>query len=501
MLCKFASFSLTVLVLTSACLRPGQEESNIETVTLPSPDSPLIAVRLLFKAGSIHDPVGKEGLAALTGLMVGDAGTAQHTYSELIGLLYPMASSFEVDTDREITVISGLAHSETLADYSDLLTEAVLQPGFAESDFNRNKEQLLSFLTTTLRATNDELLGLESIQQVIFDDHPYKNSPAGTVEGLENITLEDVKAFYQRHYTQANLMLGIAGNYSEAYLASLKKALSALPVGEASNSGTLPAPSPPQGRQFTLIEKETHSVGIHFGHSLPINRSHPDFYPLMVANSFLGEHRTFHGRLVQQLRSKRGLNYGDYSYIEYWHLPPFTMTPTPGYPRHQQYFSVWVRPVVPTTAHFALRNAIHEVDRLIERGLIVEEFELTRDFLINYSKLWAQTLADRLAVLMDSFYYEMPYFIDEIETRLNGLTVEDVNEAIKKYLQSDDFHAVLVTNNAATVEAYLQGNRPSPMHYNSDPEPEVIKEDRTIQALTVNPASVKTIPVGEMFQR
>lgn len=501
MLRTYISFALAMLLLAAACAPNGDDEGRIETVTLTSPDSPLIAIRLLFKVGSMHDPAGKEGLAALTGLMVGDAGTTQHTYTELIDLLYPMASDIEVDTDREITVISGVAHSETLAAYTDLLSEAVLEPGFDENDFNRNKEQLMAFLTTTLRATNDELLGLEGLQQAIFNDHPYMKSSAGTVEGLESITLDDVESFYRQHYTQANLMLGVAGSYSEDYLATLKKTLSTLPAGEASDSPSPPVPTPAEGREFTLIEKETDSVGIHFGHALPINRSDPDYYPLMVANSYLGEHRTFHGRLMQQLRGKRGLNYGDYSYIEYWHLPPFTTTPTPGYPRHQQYFSVWVRPVVPTTAHFALRDAIYEVERLVDQGLTQEEFELTRIFLINYSKLWAQTLSERLAVLMDSIYYSMPYYIDEIETRLSGLTVEDVNEAVKQYLHTDDFHAVLVTNDAAKVKAYLESNQPSPMQYNSDTDPEVIEDDKTIEVLAVNPASIRIIPVGEMLQR
>ena len=127
MLRKTYPFALALVVLVAACA-PSAEEvtSNIEVVTLPSPDSPLIPVRLMFKVGSIHDPVGKEGLAALTGMMVGEAGTELHTYSELIDLLYPMASSIEVDTDREVTVISGVAHRETIDDYTALLTEAVL---------------------------------------------------------------------------------------------------------------------------------------------------------------------------------------------------------------------------------------------------------------------------------------------------------------------------------------------------------------------------------------
>jgi zinc protease len=176
------------------------------------------------------------------------------------------------------------------------------------------------------------------------------------------------------------------------------------------------------------------------------------------------------------------------------------MNPTPNVPRRQQYFSVWVRPVVPDTAHFALRDALFEVDRLASRGLTQEEFELARDFLINYSKLWGQTLPNRLAWHMDSRYYGMPYYIDEIDKRLEKLTVDEVNATVKKYIQTDDFHAVLVTNNAEEVKAYLEKDQPSPMKYNTPPEQQVLDADVTIQNIEVEPTQISIVPVAKMFQ-
>lgn len=492
-----SALTLTGLLAAGCAMPPA---SKIETVTLQSASSPLVAIRLLFEIGSIHDPAGKEGLAALTAQMVAQAGTQKRQYSELVDALYPMAASIEVDTDREVTVISGQIHREKLAEYTELLQEVLLEPAFSDADFSRNRDQLESYLTTTLRASNDELLGLETLQDVIFAGHPYGHAPQGTVEGLESITLDDVRAFYEAHYTQSNLMLGVAGGYPDGYVEALAAALSALPEGEDGERTALPAPPAVAGRDFTIVEKPTSSVGIHFGYSLPVTRADGDYYPLMVANSYLGEHRTFFGRLMQQLRGKRGLNYGDYSYIEYYHLPPFTSNPTPNYPRRQQYFSVWVRPVVPNTAHFALRDAIYEVDRLVERGMTQEEFELTRDFLVNYSKLWAQTQSDRLGFAMDSKFYGMDYFIDEIERRLSALDAEQVNAAVRKYVQTKNFQAVLVTDGAADVQAYLEADEPSPMPYNSPPEPEVAEDDKTIERLPVNADSFRIVPVDEMFQ-
>src|SRR5262249_36954740 len=183
------------------------------------------------------------------------------------------------------------------------------------------------------------LLGLEALQQRVFAGHPYGHAPAGTVAGLESITIDDVRQFYRRHYTRANLMIGVAGGYPDGFPAKLAANLGGLPA-TSSAPRTVPPPSKPvTGRHVPLIEKDTASVGIHVGWPLPLTRKDPDFYPLLVANSFLGEHRTFNGLLMVQLRALRGLNYGDYSYSEYWDAPPFTFHPNPNVPRHRQYFS------------------------------------------------------------------------------------------------------------------------------------------------------------------
>ena len=471
---------------------------GIQVVSLPS-ESPLVAIRLMFDVGSIHDPKGKEGLAALTASMVGESGTQKRTYTELLEALYPTAAAIETGGDREVTILSGLVHRDKLAEYTALLEEVLLQPAFSEQDFQRNKDQLQSFLTNTLQS-NDELLGLEALQTKLWEGHPYGHPAVGTVEGLKNITLDDVKKFYRDNYTQANLMLGVAGGYPNGFVEKLQKDLAALPQGQAGRMALPPAPKV-QGRNFTLVEKETASVGLHLGFPLPVTRADADYFPLMVANSYLGEHRTFHGRLMQQLRGARGLNYGDYSYIEYYPFPPFTSTPIPSSPRRQQYFSFWIRPVVPTDAQFALRAGLYEVQRLRDRGLTQEEFALVRDFLLNYTTLWAQSLPDRLGYKMDSELYGTPYFIDEIDKRLRTMKVEDVNAAIKKYLSLDNYDAVLITDNAAQVKETLQKDAPSPKTYNSPVPPDIAEADKTIQALPVKPTSIEIVPVAKLYEK
>ena len=72
----------------------------------------------------------------------------------------------------------------------------------------------------------------------------------------------------------------------------------------------------PRGLEVTIVEKPAEATAISIGFPIDVTRRDDDFYALAVANSYLGEHRTFNGKLMQDLRGKRGLNYGDYSYIE-----------------------------------------------------------------------------------------------------------------------------------------------------------------------------------------
>ncbi|NAW49808.1 hypothetical protein, partial [Salmonella sp. gx-f5] len=78
------------------------------------------------------------------------------------------------------------------------------------------------------------------------------------------------------------------------------------------------------------------------------------------------------------IRELRGLNYGDYAYIEYFPRGMFQFTPDPNLARQQQIFQIWIRPVEPQNAHFTLRLALYEFDKLLRDGLTRESFEATR---------------------------------------------------------------------------------------------------------------------------
>jgi zinc protease len=468
---------------------------------IPSKSTPLVALRFLFRVGSQDDPPGKEGLAALTASMIAEGGTKDLSYEQILDRFYPMAAELSGACHKEVTLFAGVIHRDNLSEYERIVTAMLTAPRFAPEDFERLKNEAIDYVSKTLRGGNDEDLGKWSLQVALYRNHPYGHVDQGTVESLKSITLDDVKAFYRKHYARGGLHLGVAGGADESWPDRIARDLGSLPeVGPA--PPPLPWPAMPTGLEVTIIEKPADSTAISLGFPLDLTRREDDFYPLTVANSYLGEHRTFNGKLMQDLRGKRGLNYGDYSYIEDFIQEGQGAFPVPNNPRRQQYFSIWIRPVPHDKAVFALRAALWEFDRLLKQGISPADFEVTRSFVRNYSKLWVQTLPRRLGYAMDGVFYGRKDLVTELEERLPGLTVDQVNQAVRKHLDAPGFHVVIVTRDASALRDALLSGRPTPITYDTQGTPEeVLTEDKQIAAFPLKDVRVKTVPVEDVFEK
>jgi len=476
---------------------------GLRTSLLPSPSSPLVAFRIQLRCGAVDDPAGKEGLNALTAMTIAQGGTRTLTYNEVIERLYPMAATIGVQPDKEVTTFIGEVHRDHLKAYTGILSSLLLQPRFDESDFKRSRDDLIAAIETNLRGNDDENLGKAVLDWTMYEGHPYRNLDIGTVQGLKAATLDDVKAHYRKHYTQGNVVLGLAGGYPAGVVDALKKDLAGLPAG-APPAVALPKPKTAAGMQVTFAEKATDSTAISIGFPIAVTCADKDFYALLVANSYLGEHRTFNGRLMNAMRGDRGLNYGDYSYIENFIQDGGSTFPLTNIPRRQQFFSIWIRPVAPANALFALRQATRELKTLVDRGLSAEDFETTRKYVLNYSRLWAQDQSRRLGYQMDSEFYGTKLVIDRIQEELPRLKVADVNVAIKRRLQADNLTVAIVTADAAAMRDTLLSGKPTPITYQTPTTSEaLLKEDKEIEAFPLPLAKerVRIVKAQDLFEK
>lgn len=493
--------AMSACALVMSCGGVDAPPPSTAGVGLQAPNSPLVTLRVMVDAGSVDDPAGLNGLNALTAMMIGQGGTKERSYEQLTTALYPWAASVSAQYDKEVTTIVGEVHRDHLEPFYEMFRDLIIAPRLDAADFERNRDYLTNAIVSSLRGNDDEALGKQTLNALLYAGHPYEATEMGTERGLAAVTLDDVRAFHVARYTRDNLVVGVSGGYPDGFLERIETDLVAgLPMSETPRDA-LPAPRALDGRELLLVEKDAIATAVSIGFPLDVTRADSDFYPLMVANSYFGEHRTFNGRLMNQMRGLRGLNYGDYSYIENFIQDGGSTFPAPNTPRRQQFFSIWIRPVPHHNAAFALRQAVRELALLVEHGLSEADFEATREYLMNYSTLYVQTGSRRLGYALDSTFYGTGFFVDEIRDRLSAMTMEEVNAAITRHLQADNLAIAVVTRDAEVFRDALLSDEPSSVTYNTEVGADILAEDEAIKSypLAINLDRVRIVPVDQMF--
>ena len=466
---------------------------------------PNVNVKFLFTVGSAADPKGKEGLAQLAASMITDSGSREMRIDEINKALYPLAGTFGNLVDKEMTTFTGIVHRDNLDKFLDISMPQLLTPGFREEDFQRLKDQQLNALKQDLRSNNEEELGKEELQNVIFAGTPYGHTVLGTVAGIEAITLDDVKKFIETNYNATNVVIGLSGSYPDSLIHRLKLDVAQLGPGEEEkNIASLPAikGAQPTGLNIEIVKKETRATAISMGHPIPVTRNSADFAALNVARAWLGEHRASMSHLYERIREARGLNYGDYAYIEYFNRPGGQFFPSPGIGRRSQLFEIWIRPVVPENAQMAMRIALYETQKMIDNGLSEEDFQTTRDYLMKNVYLLTSTQNQRIGYALDSWWYGIGDYAETMRAAYAKLTRKQVNDAIKKYLSVKNLQVVIIAKDAEALRDLLLKDAESSIKYDA-PKPELAAEDKTIgnYKLNIKPENIRIVNVDDVFAK
>ena len=488
----------------------GKDLAAPRTIELREADSPFIAFNVWVRSGSAMDPKGKEGLASLTAALLTGGATTQDSLEAILQKLYPMAAGYSASVDKEMTNVTGRVHRDNLEAYYGLFRNAILSPAFAEADFNRIKAQRMNYLERARRYSRDEELSKQLLFWVAYEGTPYQHPEEGYVESVRSITLDDVRAFYKAHYARNNIVAAVGGGLPEGFGSRVRKDLDTLPEGTIP-APAVPAPKAPTGIKVLLVDKETDAAPVSFGFPITVVRNHPDFVPLLIANSYLGEHRNSVGRLYQAIRETRGMNYGNYSYIEAFPAGYAIQQPRVNVPRRNQLFEVWIRPIsltAPGNLHertlFATRTAMWELQQLVDKGMSPEAVATSKEFLRNYVGTWGATISRRLGYAVDDVFYGIgkPGYLQGLKAAIDATTAEQVNAAIKKHLRASDLHMVVITADAAGFKQKLLSGAPTTITYAGQRSAELLAQDKVIAAypIKLTEADIRILPIDKVFQ-
>ncbi len=420
------AFMLVVIGTTAKAASEIQEfttPGGVEVWLVNEPSIPIVALDVSFKGGSSLDLPGKEGATYLmAGLLEEGAGDLDAT--QFLEATETLAASFSYRTYRDTVSIDAEMLKENVVEAVDLLRLALVEPTFEQVAVDRVKRQILSSLQQD-KTDPDEIAGA-AFRSLSFPDHPYGTLDEGSLESVEALTREDVITAHTNALVKSRMYVGAVGDITAEELGPLVDRL----VGDLPDDGP-PLPEKTEmaiGGGTTIIELATPQSVAMFGHK-GIAREDPDFFAAYLLNEILGGSGV-ESRLMLEVREKRGLTYGVYSY-----LAPFDHAA-------QMMGSV-------ASANDRISDAIDvikaEWERLATEGVTEKELEDAKLYVTGAYPLRFDSNAKIAGILVGLQVIGLPS--DYIKTRndnMMAVTLDEVNDMAKRLLKPEELRFVVV---------------------------------------------------------
>ncbi len=406
---------LVTLLSTPAKAQGRVEEvitsRGVRALLLREPTLPFISLSFQFEAGAAQDPEGREGLAhMLSGLL--DEGAGPYDSEAFRRALEDNAIRLSFDADRDTFSGELKTLNDTRALAFELLALALNQPRFDEEPTERIRQQLLADLRR--RETDPNYRAARQWFAHAFAGHPYARPTRGTPESLARIEVEDLRAYQSRKLARANLHIGVAGDITaEELVPLLDQAFG--PLIEEPELAPVVETQPRTGGLLLERMPIPQSV-VTFGHG-GIDRQDPDYYAAYVVNYVLGG-GGFSSRLTEEIREKRGLAYGVYTYLYDARRAP-----------------LWLGGVA--TRNDQVRRSIElvesEVARIAREGIAARELEDAKTYLTGSFPL-RLTSNDRVARMLAAISLQRlgRDYLERRNSYIEAVSLEDANRVARR---------------------------------------------------------------------
>jgi len=384
---------------------------------------PILDIQVDFAAGSMFDPAGKSGLAALTRSLL-DLGAGERDETAIAEELADIGAQLGggADTDRASVSLRTLSDPEKRAIGIDILRAVLTQPRFDALILEREKERAIAGLKEAM--TRPGSIAGKAFWAALYPDHPYGRQ--ATPESVAPLGRDDLVAFHARHYTGANASITLVGDLSREEAAQIAEQISkSLPPG-----APLPLPpAPALGKGgSTAIAHPATQAHIHIG--LPaIERGHPDFFPLLVGNYTLGG-GGFVSRLMKEVRDKRGYAYSVYSFFS----PLKQAGP----------FQIGLQ-TKRSQARDAIRLSREVLERFLAEGPSEEELAAAKANLTGSFPLRLDSNRKILDNVATIAFYGLPLdYLDRYQEKVEAVTAAEIKAAFARHIQVKALRIVTV---------------------------------------------------------
>lgn len=386
---------------------------------------PMVDIQVIFDAGSARDG-DKKGISALTSALL-DTGAGKWNADEIAQRFESVGAQFDADVSRDNASVSlrSLTEPELLDKAIRTMQKILSEPTFNKNDFQRDKNRTLAGLKHREESPGD----IASIEffNTLYKDHPYAHPSSGYIKTVSDLSVNDIKSFYQQYYVTKNSMVVIVGDMDK------KKAMATAEFLVSNlTTGNKPSPLPDvkvaskgSSKHIEFSSSQTHVLAGLVG----INRQDPNYFDFFVGNHILGGSGLV-SQLFKEVREKKGLAYSSSSsFSPMLKKGPFTM----GLQTRNNQTSQAVNVMQKTLANFVLNGPS-------EKELIAAKKNITGGFAMRFdtnSKLTSY-------VAMIGFYQLPLDYLDVFQKKVEAVTLSTIKEAFQKRIKPEYIHTITV---------------------------------------------------------
>ena len=254
-------------------------------------------------AGSRHEDPADNGCAHFVEHML-FKGTHRRSATELARDMDAIGGQFNAYTTKEHTCFHGRTLDTHLDQSLDILSDMLFHSKFAQEDIETERGVILEEISMYEDVPDD--LVSERLSAAVYKGTPLARPVLGTQATLSAVTGESLSAWQKAHYRPGDLVVSLAGSFTQGQVDHLIDCLSQLEPGPANK--TQPAAYRPAVTARTKAIEQNHLILAYQGLSY-LDKRRPQ---LLLLNSMLGGGCS--SRLFQEVREKRGLCYSVYSY-------------------------------------------------------------------------------------------------------------------------------------------------------------------------------------------
>ncbi|MFK8137580.1 MAG: M16 family metallopeptidase [Bdellovibrionales bacterium] len=384
---------------------------------------PAFSMELMIMSGYANDSMAKSGMANMTASML-NKGAGKYSAQKLAEEIEFLGSKYGSSVGSESTnlKISGL--STNTDRMLELFSQILLQPRFQKKEFHRLRKRTIASIKKQLDSPSG--FASKSFDEFVFGEHPYGRTAAGEIKDLNSMRVSDLKNYYQKYYSPKNSYLAVVGKFDPNIVSRLEESFGSWENKPVKNLNFSEAPKA-KGIEIRLMAKEDLKQSqVRIGHVGP-ERKIKEYLELRVGLGILGSGLS--GRLMEEIRSKRGLTYGIYSGVSFGKTSGKIVVRSST--RNEKVGEL-------------VGESIRQLELLVDQGVTSDEVKRSKAyFLGNFpraietpAKLAGNILTLRLWGIEDSY-------LNDYIKNINSISKSDVNRALRKYLDPKNLKIVV----------------------------------------------------------